>query len=186
MDKKSLREKYLELRKEVLQTTLKNLKIYKRVTSNKYYKSSKVIGIYANLSDEVDTTELILNALNNKKEVVLPVIIDSTRIEFYKIKSLDDLVVLNDINLREPIIDIDNLVLPDQIDLFIVPGVCFDKNKNRIGYGKGYYDRYLANSSNSHKIGLAYDEQVLLNDTIESEDTDVKVDEVITDKRLIK
>ena len=91
----------------------------------------------------------------------------------------------NKLNVKEPISDLRKLINPIDINLFIVPGICFDKNKNRIGYGGGYYDRYLCKSPSSYKVGIAFNEQIL-DDIIESEDIDVKLDEIITDKILIK
>jgi len=68
--------------------------------------------------------------------------------------------------------------------LIIVPGVAFDLNLNRIGYGKGYYDRFLSKvSKNVPKIALAYDFQVL--ESISEGENDIKMDMIITEKRII-
>ena len=69
------------------------------------------------------------------------------------------------------------------IDLIIVPGVSFDEELNRLGFGKGYYDKYLA-SKNIFKIGICFDNQVIK--LLPVNDYDIKMDLVVTDKRLIK
>ena len=66
----------------------------------------------------------------------------------------------------------------DDIDLLIVPGVCFDKDRNRIGFGKGYYDKYISNNY-INTIGLCFSEQIV--DYINHDSHDVKINKVITD-----
>ena len=63
----------------------------------------------------------------------------------------------------------------------IIPGICFDKSKNRIGYGKGYYDKYLSNT-NIKKIGLCYEEQITKE--IKSDKTDIRLDYLITEIKI--
>jgi len=74
------------------------------------------------------------------------------------------------------------------IDLVIVPGVVFDKSGHRIGYGHGYYDRFLDNlekiNKNAVKVGLAYDFQIA--DKVPIEKHDVPVDKIVTEKRIIR
>ena len=71
----------------------------------------------------------------------------------------------------------------EKIELVIVPGIAFDTRGYRLGYGKGYYDRFLKNL-NAIKIGLAYDFQIVNN--VPEEKHDVKVDGIITEKRIIR
>ena len=70
----------------------------------------------------------------------------------------------------------------NDIDLVIVPGVCFDKEKNRIGFGKGYYDRFLQNA-NINTIGICFEEQIVEN-RIPITEYDVKIKKIITDKKI--
>ena len=84
--------------------------------------------------------------------------------------------------ILEPIDD--SIVIKKDIDLIIVPGAVFDKDFNRIGYGGGYYDRYLEDIAyKNNKVVLAYDFQIV--DKIEKEEHDVKVDIIITDKQIL-
>ena len=186
MDKKQLRKKYIDLRNIILDKELKSEIIEKRILQNEYFKNSRIISFYVSLPNEVGTIKLINESLELGKIVVVPKVINKSDMNFYKINSLDDLTCISRYNIREPKDIKNNIVLPNLIDLFIVPGICFDKNKNRLGYGCGYYDRYLMKCPNSYKIGIAFNDQILLSDYIKSEDTDIKLDEIITDKILIK
>lgn len=100
-----------------------------------------------------------------------------------KLNSIDELKK-NSMGILEPIDD-SNYIEKENIDLIVVPGVVFDKECNRIGYGGGYYDRYLKDiKSKENKIALAYDLQIV--DKIESEVHDIKVDYIITNTRALK
>ena len=74
-------------------------------------------------------------------------------------------------------------IAPEKIDLIIVPGIAFDKQKNRIGYGDGFYDRLLKKTK-CPTIALAYEFQIVHN--IPGEKHDVKVDQIITEKRILR
>ena len=76
--------------------------------------------------------------------------------------------------------DFDKLCSSEEIDLMILPGVCFDKNLNRIGFGKGYYDRYLENSNSIYKIGICFKEQIT-KDILPHDTYDIRLDEIICD-----
>ena len=82
----------------------------------------------------------------------------------------------------EPIDTAPSSVYDDQVELVITPGVAFDKKGNRLGMGKGYYDRYFQNNSSPVKIALAYEEQVL--DCIPKDPYDVSIDLIVTDQNL--
>ena len=72
-----------------------------------------------------------------------------------------------------------NLVLKEDIELMIVPGICFDQKGGRIGYGKGFYDNYLKDIS-PYKIGICFIEQLLINELIKLSENDIKMNEIIT------
>ena len=105
-------------------------------------------------------------------------------LKFYRISKMEDLISGGAFGIKEPKENIENLIDKSNIDLMIVPGICFDKEKNRIGFGKGYYDRYLANENNIIKIGICFDEQVR-EEYILVDDFDIKMNMVITDKKII-
>lgn len=181
--KVKIRDKLLKIRKNIPEElrAIKNKRIIKNLESLDCFKNAHHILLYYSCNGEADTLELIEKYINSK-QLYLPVI--KGRNNF-----LQAIPVKNPLNLKkgfegipEPN-DIDpNSMFDDEIELIITPGVAFDKHGNRIGMGKGYYDRYFASYKTPLKIGLAYEEQVL--DSIPKDKYDVAVDFVVTDKNI--
>ena len=121
-------------------------------------KDIKIIALYYSKSLEVNSIELIKYALSNNKVVCLPRIRDVNNMDFIKIESLDNLEWNKTFNIKEPIFDKSNIIDSKNIDLMFVPLIGFDKYNHRLGYGKGYYDRYLKNNNNIVTFGLGYKE----------------------------
>lgn len=174
MTKKELREKYILIRKEVKDKQGKSNIIFERIINSEEYNSSRVIGLYKSLPSEVNTDKLIEYSLNDK--VVLLPRVEGNDIVFYRVFNNHD-YVKSDFGIYEP----DRGERIDSIDLLIVPGVCFDKDRNRIGFGKGYYDRFLGNK-NIKTIGICFEEQVI--DHFETDEHDKRLNMVITDKNI--
>jgi 5-formyltetrahydrofolate cyclo-ligase len=85
----------------------------------------------------------------------------------------------------EPILEKVSVIDIQEIDFIIIPGVAFDGMGNRVGFGKGYYDKYLSKiKRNIKKTAVAYEYQVLRN--VPSESHDIKMDYIVTEKRVIK
>ena len=182
MDKQTLRKEYLQIRNNIQDKEIKSKIIINKLTQSKEYQQANVIGLYKSLKTEVNTDDLITYSLNIGKKVLLPKTIDNN-LAFYQIKSLKEELIKSKFGVLEPKANSDNYVDKTDIDLIIVPGVCFDKAKNRLGFGKGYYDHFLANTS-IKKIGICFDEQVS-NNNIKTNSNDIKMDLIITDKRII-
>ena len=121
-------------------------------------KDIKIIALYYSKSLEVNSTELIKYALSNNKVVCLPRIRDGNNMDFIKIESLDNLEWNKTFNIKEPVFDKSNIIDSKNIDVMVVPLIGFDKYNHRLGYGKGYYDRYLKNNNNIVTFGLGYKE----------------------------
>ena len=121
-------------------------------------KDIKIIALYYSKSLEVNSTELIKYALSNNKVVCLPRIRDGNNMDFIKIESLDNLEWNKTFNIKEPVFDKSNIIDSKNIDVMFVPLIGFDKYNHRLGYGKGYYDRYLKNNNNIVTFGLGYKE----------------------------
>lgn len=101
---------------------------------------------------------------------------------FIKINSLENLVT-SSYGILEPVGDKSNFNV-DNLGLIVMPGLAFDKQGNRLGYGGGYYDKFLSsNKIDNKKIALAYDFQVL--DKVPSEKHDIKIDSIITEDNEI-
>jgi len=178
--KKELRKKILGIRNKMLKEDLENNSriIMNKIISLRTYKQSKVVFVYMDFNNEVMTSDLIKHMMAEKKRVVIPYTdIVNTLVIPSEITEEADLK-LSPFGYYEP-----KKIMPvdvEEIDLVLVPGVVFDKNLNRIGFGKGYYDRILKNlKPGAKKIGLAHDFQVL--DEIPAEDHDIKMDMIITE-----
>lgn len=174
MNKKEFREK--EKLTVISNGEEKNKLIAKRVIE--LCSSYKVVGIYLSTPNEVETDGIIEELLKQGKVVVAPRIEDNEPV-FHKLESLKD-IEYNKYHIREPLFSSEVI---DNIEIMIVPGIAFDVSKNRIGYGKGYYDRYLSKHE-CYKVGLAFDEH--LHKEIPTDSFDVKMDIVITDKRFMQ
>jgi 5-formyltetrahydrofolate cyclo-ligase len=145
------------------------------------YRDAKRICFYMSINSEVATREMIEQAMQDK-QVFLPITNKKEHtLIIAEAKSLDDLKE-GPYGVYEPKTDYVMAVNRAQIDLFIVPGVAFDSNCGRIGYGKGYYDKLLKGLS-AVKIGLAYEFQIV--DKIPREEHDVNVDIIVTEERAI-
>ncbi len=179
IDKIQIRKKILSIRNNMNNKIreIKNQKIFSILISNKKFLNSKKIGIYYSVYSEVDTLRIINFCLKKDKIVLIPKIINKSSMNFVEINELNiDKFEKNNLGILEPK---SNLFFDKKdIDLIIVPLVAFDKENNRIGYGKGFYDRYLFDFNGSI-IGLAYKEQFIREEIINSEIHDIKIDEII-------
>lgn len=173
MKKEFLRKKYKEKRDNIKNKVTKDNLIYQKVINNKDILSSKTLLIYILINSEVDTIKII-NYFLNTKNIAVPKVIDNN-MYFCYITNLNDLTP-GKYNIPEPTNE--NIVTDFDNAICIVPGICYDKENYRIGYGKGYYDRFL--SKNKIKtIGLCYKECMI--EKIDNDKYDYKIDEVITD-----
>ncbi len=150
------------------------------------YNMSKTIMVYLSFGNEVDSREIIKDCLENDKRVVLP-FCDNTDMSMTptEIKSLDMDLVEDSIGYVQPSKESLDPVDLSEIDLIIVPGLSFDRKGYRIGFGAGYYDRFLGRVNfEIPTIGLAYDFQII-DSLINMEDYDIPVDYVMTEERII-
>jgi len=177
MTKNELREVFKTKRLEITDKKEKSKAIMEKIIVSSYYKNAQVIAVYASLPLEVDTSVLVQQALKDHKVVVFPKV-ENYELAFYQVAAIKDLTTRGPLNIREPVPSLDHLVHKNEIDLMIVPGICFDHKKYRIGYGKGFYDRYLIGNK-AHTIGVCFTEQIYEKD-IPINDQDIAVDEVIS------
>lgn len=129
-------------------------RVQKMLLNSKEFESAKTIGAYYAFGSEVKTDMIIEQARSLGKRVALPSV-EGEGLTFYELSS-GKYLVKGRFGIMEP--------LPyrpvDRIDLIVVPGVAFDRQGYRLGYGKGYYDRYLA-EKRTFSMGLAYSFQLL-------------------------
>lgn len=153
--------------------------IKKNLFNLEQYKSSKTIMFFASFNSEVNTHDMIRNSLKNKT-VLIPKILNH-QIEPSVIIDFDNLIPAK-FGIPEPI-ELMKIAYKN-ISLVLVPGVVFDKEGHRIGYGFGFYDKFLAKVPKAVKIGLCFDFQIV--DKIPHETHDIPVDFIVTEKRVVE
>jgi len=144
------------------------------------YQRAEIMMIYLSLPHEVDTTPIVLQAWKDRKKVVAPQVSwESRQMIPLEIRNLDEDIASNRLGIREPI---RGLPIPiELIDLVIVPGLGFDPFGNRLGRGRGFYDRFLGKPEFAGiPCGLALEEQVV--DSIPGGPHDMKVRLLVTDQ----
>jgi 5-formyltetrahydrofolate cyclo-ligase len=148
------------------------------------FMDAKTVMFYISKGSEVRTWEMIKNTVSMGKTVCVPLTdVKGNTITPYEVKSNQDLGK-GHFGIPEPRKDYCREVDAKDIDVVIVPGTAFDRKGERIGYGKGYYDRFLSRAANAKSIGLAYGFQVV--QRIPSERHDVKVDIIVTERLVIR
>jgi 5-formyltetrahydrofolate cyclo-ligase len=179
------------LRKEVLQkrNSLSDYQIARMskliqetLIGSPEFIESKSIGVYLPIGSEVQTDDIIRNAIESEKTVMLPRVITND-LHFFIVEKHDyehDSFDVNKFGIKEP--KKTNMKL-DFIDLLIVPGIVFDCHGYRIGYGYGYYDKFMAEKKFSKSIGLAYDFQVAKS-PIPKFEYDKRIDILITESGI--
>ncbi|EOV9526319.1 5-formyltetrahydrofolate cyclo-ligase [Bacillus cytotoxicus] len=146
------------------------------------WKEAETIGITLSMDHEVNTYVIIEKAWQEGKKVVVPKCNRKTRtMTFREIMNWDQLETVY-MNLREPIPTVTKEVKVNEIDLLFVPGIAYTRRGERIGYGGGYYDRYLATYEGA-RVSLAFDFQIV--DDIPIEPFDQNVEKIITEKETI-
>ncbi|MEO0258526.1 MAG: 5-formyltetrahydrofolate cyclo-ligase [candidate division WOR-3 bacterium] len=182
VSKDILRIYFKEKRRLVEDKKLKSHLIFHNLENLDVWKNAKIINTYISLEDEVDTKFIIYHALVNGKRVFSPIIFKD-ELKFGEIYSFNDLEY-GPLGILQPkeVSEIDY----DLFDLIIVPGIAFDQRGYRIGYGKGYYDKFLEKVKRGVKIGVIFDELLMDSFPFEIEKHDQKVEIIITDKRVLK
>lgn len=172
-----------------------------KVMGLKCYKESKVISVYLPMPKELQTYEILENAFSNGKRVFVPKVTGSKPNDMIMIE-LDSIIQLNSFSrskwgIPEPPIEMvkeSNCDILKDIDLVLLPGVAYDKNCNRLGHGKGYYDYFLEKLQKSKienslpkatLIGLSLNEQ-LIDTKIPMESHDTQLDYVVTPQKIFK
>lgn len=181
MDKITIRNEVFTLLREMdIQTyRSRSTKISHSLLKEELFNESKIVGITLSSFPEVDTWQLIELLWKLGKRVVVPKCNAKTReMKFHEITSFDQLEIVY-MKLHEPIPHLTNIVDVEDISYLIVPGVVFDHFGYRIGFGGGYYDRFLQNYKGP-TISLAFDEQVV--PSVPKESHDIPVDIILTDK----
>ena len=158
--KKEIRTYYKNLRNQMekRQAVALSKKICEKILQWDVYQKAEQIFAYYPLGNEVDLLAVVSHALWEKKRVSFPKT-EERGLCFYQVNSLEEFVEGN-FHVMEPVSE--NRSMPGKKSLFFVPGVVFDQGNNRMGFGKGYYDRYFAGKSEEIiRVGIAYEYQIL-------------------------
>jgi 5-formyltetrahydrofolate cyclo-ligase len=157
--------------------------IIKKLKETAEYIKSKNIFIYVGFGSEIDTAKYIEEFLKEGKKVFVPrTNIAIKTMEAVEITSLKELE-RNKFGILEPNKDME-AIDKKELELIIMPGVAFDIKRGRVGYGGGYYDKYMEDIDVSiPKIVLAYELQII--DRVPREEHDILPDSIITEKRTI-
>lgn len=183
-EKKNLRTVFLKKRNELSfeEVEKKSDRIYRKFINSNDYFHCKELFTYVSMKKEVSTVKIIKKVLEDGKTVAVPKVDAIKREMFFSmIYSLDELET-GHFGVLEPKKECVRPVEASQYTLILVPGVVFDLNKNRIGYGGGYYDSYLRKYKDKvmKTIGLAYNFQLI--DRIPAQKHDIPLDLIVTDK----
>ncbi len=175
MDKKELRRKVRQEREALTREYVKEYshQVSELLLKSNEYIESHVVMSYMSIKNEVDTTDINARVLEDGKTLLIPRINDRDEVESVELELGIQLVDDNKYSIPEVL---EGVVYPKEgIDLVVVPGVAFDKSGNRIGFGKGYYDRFLKGCS-AKRVAVVYPFQIV--ECIEAEGHDEKVDKI--------
>ncbi len=178
MNKSEIRKKILKIRKKKYSRNLEiSYKFINKILLKKKFKKKKAIGGYYPYNYEVDGIEILDKFEKQNYVISLPKIKKKSQMNFFR-WSIKDPLTINNYGIPEPTSN--HVIYPD---ILIVPLVAFDKNNNRLGYGGGFYDRYIKRIKKRKKIitiGLAYSFQKVKELPISK--NDMKLDFIITEK----
>ena len=163
----------------------KSTEILKNIIAWPQFQTSRTIMTYLNYREEVETTGIAREILRQGKRLLVPLCLpEKTELIACEIRDLSQDVRPGLLGIPEPSSERLRPVAPEEIDLVLVPGIAFDCEGHRIGYGKGYYDRFLPRlRKDAVVIGLAFACQVV--DKIEAEEHDYPVSWLVTEKGII-
>jgi 5-formyltetrahydrofolate cyclo-ligase len=184
--KNTIRKQILDIRNKLSNENVACLSksIFLNLIETSFFYHSNHVVVYLDFKHEVNTDIIINHCILHNKKVYVPICIPETHeICISRITNLDELQS-GYFGIREPKSEYIRLSDSSLIDLVLVPGVAFDSDGNRIGFGAGYYDRFMKRlSPMAVKAALAYSFQVV--DMIPSDEYDIPVDYIITEKGTI-
>ena len=179
--KKKLRGEALAKRSSIsaAERTEKSRKIAENILQSEAYKNAKRIFSFVSMRTEVETRDILRQAWQDGKIVAVPKTEKDRVMYFLQISSFEELQKSR-FGVMEPFGAKEAAIIPEKGDLFLVPGTLFDRKKNRIGYGGGYYDTYFEKYKGYRKIGLAFSEQISEMD-IPTAEYDIPLDDIVTE-----
>lgn len=182
-EKNVIRKRMKQLRADMTRAERfeKSMRIFEQLITVPEFKRADRIYTYVSMDNEIDTIMLIDYSLSLEKRVFVPRV-SGRDMEFYEISDISELspgymgIYEPDINGKEPDYS--------RTGFMCMPGLAFDKSYNRIGYGGGFYDRYLSVENKLYKAALAYEAQLL--ESIPAQDGDVRPDMIVTEESIYR
>ena len=182
-EKNLIRKQMKQLRADMTRTERfeKSMQIFEQLITVPEFKRADRIYTYVSMDNEIDTIMLIDYSLSLEKRVFVPRV-SGKDMEFYEISDISELnpgyrgIYEPDINGKEPDYS--------RTGFMCMPGLAFDRSYNRIGYGGGFYDRYLSVENKLYKAALAYEAQLL--GSIPAQDGDVRPDMIVTEESIYR
>lgn len=187
--KQSVRSKYLAYRDGLTKSERveKSRRIWENLKKQKAFADAEIVLVYMDYRSEVITTGLVEELLNSGsgKRVFAPKV-EGLDIEFYEINTMEDLLPGYQ-GIREPLQNEKGLFTVHRMQahrcFLLLPGAVFDRTLSRMGYGKGFYDRFLEKFPDVTKAGLAFECQIAKKIPVEEHDR--KADMIVTEKEII-
>jgi len=183
--KGEIRRRILKLRNAMPREEIAaaSLEIVKKLTEMEEIRRASTLMVFLSFGSEVHTDDLISWGWDAGKRIVVPLCCPETReLMPCRIDGLDELET-GHYGIREPKASHLQPVLQREIDAVLVPAVAFDRRGCRVGYGGGYYDRFLPGCPQAAKIGAAFARQIIA--AIPADPYDVTVDRIVTEKGVI-
>lgn len=189
ISKQWIRSKYLDIRDQLTtkERQEKSRQIWERLKEEAVFDKAQAVLVYMDYRSEVMTTGLVEELLAEGEKIVYTPRVSGMDIHFYEIRSMEDLERGYQ-GIREPKEDIsrlfNKLTVSERNCLVLVPGTAYDRGRNRLGYGKGFFDRFLEKYPTVASIALAFDCQIAKR--IPAEAHDRKPDMIITESGVIR
>lgn len=180
--KKQLRQRLKQLRAAIPDHTreIYSNRITQQVLELAEIKTAKTIFAFISWSSEVYTHDLIRQLIQQNKNIVVPKILDKETMIAQRLNSWDDLIS-DKLGILAPV---KPELFEGTVDVTITPGLGFTEQGHRIGFGAGYYDRWFASYDAGFKVAIAFEVQIV--DQLPLELTDIPVDMIITEERIIR
>lgn len=186
--KKEFRKNVIALRKEKDMNFIKHNSdiITDKLLQLDCIKNSQTIMLYLDFNNEVCTDNLIKKLISMGKTVASPITLKAERkLIPSQITDFENGIQFGAYNIREPKPECSPTIDIKNLDVVIVPAVAYDKNCYRLGYGGGFYDRFLENlRDDAVTIGIAFDLQIF--DEVPKEPHDAQLDYIVTESRILK
>jgi 5-formyltetrahydrofolate cyclo-ligase len=185
--KDRLRQKYTRCRAAQANKATASRRICERVTKLPEYSGGELVSMYVSMPTEVQTLEFINEARDGGKDIAVPCCLGND-LQLFHLQTWEDLAPRT-LGILEPLDDLrqrhERWLDVSRIDVFLLPGVAFDRWGGRLGHGKGYYDRLLAKARpEASRIALAFECQMV--DQVPMTVTDAFVDFVVTENGIYR